>query len=100
MDFGVFIPILAIATGLVAVFGRTIWQPMLQLKHRELQSASVERLEQRIAELESRLASTEGTVDTLLEERDFMRKLTSARSPADPAATAFPTPSAPPPKQP
>jgi hypothetical protein len=80
MDFGVFIPILGIATGFLAVFGRVIVKPILQHQQQMSRSTDLQDLERKIAALESRLAGTEGTIDTLLEEREFMRKLAAGRT--------------------
>lgn len=80
---GVLIPIIAVSTGLVAVFGRTILHPILRaFQNQQPNSAKVQEMEQKIAQLESRLAGTETTVETLLEEREFMRKLTAGRAEA------------------
>lgn len=78
-QLGVLIPIIGVATGFIAVFGRTILRPILQSKQAQVSSAKVQELEQKIAQLEARLSGTEGSVDTLLEEREFMRKLSSGR---------------------
>lgn len=79
MPLGVFIPIIAVATGFVAVFGRTILMPILNARQQQLSSAKIQELEQKIAQMESRLSGTEHSVDTLLEEREFMRKVSSGR---------------------
>jgi hypothetical protein len=79
MSLGVLIPIIAVSTGFMAVFGRTILLPILQAKNQQGNIAKVQELEQKIAQLEARLSGTEGHIDTLLEEREFMRKLSSGR---------------------
>jgi hypothetical protein len=77
MDLGVLIPIIAVGTGFVAVFGRVILRPILQSLSQQHSVANprVQQLEEKISQLEARLAGAEVSVDSLLEERDFMRKL-------------------------
>jgi uncharacterized protein involved in outer membrane biogenesis len=79
VNIGVLIPIIGVATGFMAVFGRMILKPILNARQQQLSTAKVQELEQKIAQLEARLSGTEGQVDTLLEEREFMRKLSSGR---------------------
>jgi hypothetical protein len=72
-DLGVLIPILGIMCGLLAIFGRVVMRPWLQLKERQLElqgkdtaeraaqyGAHIERLEQRVRVLE-RIAIDKGT---------------------------------------
>ncbi len=80
-DLGVLIPIIAVATGFLAVFGRVIVKPILQSMAPPQNTGNVQQLEARIAQLEARLAGTEGTVETLMEEREFMRRLATPVAP-------------------
>ncbi len=74
------VPILGVSIPLVAVFGRTVVQPILQFIERRRGSGSdLEVLRERIALLEQSLEGVEGSLGRLEEEREFLRQLQAPR---------------------
>lgn len=70
------IPILGVSIPLVAVFGRTVVQPLLQfLERRQGTGRDLEVLRERVALLEQSMEGAEGLLGRLEEERNFLRQL-------------------------
>lgn len=76
-----FVPILVFGIPFVAVFGRTIVQPVLRhLEKREELGGRAAQLEARLALMEQSLDSMERSVGRLVEEREFYRQLAGPRT--------------------
>lgn len=74
------IPVLAVSIPLVAVFGRTVVQPILTfLERRQGAVRELQAMRERIAFLEQNLEGVETSVARLQEEQEFRRQLEAPR---------------------
>ena len=74
------IPVLGVSIPLVAVFGRTVVQPILTfLERRQGAARELQTMRERIAFLEQNLEGIETSVARLTEEQEFRRQLEAPR---------------------
>ena len=81
-DLGVLIPIIGVSIPLVVVIGRFIVQPLVTALSQHSVSKDSQPLApvtQRLAQAEERIVQLERSLERVIEEQDFHRKLNSGR---------------------